>query len=100
MALERSVVPRVYLASPDLVADSLYAALEAAGHSPVRALQRIRSDIATPEEARLLAISPGASLLDVERRCFLADGAAGRILPQPLSRRHLRLHGGLQTPVR
>jgi len=76
MALERSVVPRAYLAGPELVEDSLYAALEAAGHSPVRALQRIRSDIATPEEARLLAISPGASLLDVERRCFLAGGAA------------------------
>ena len=43
---------------------------------PVRALQRIRSDVATADEARLLAISPGASLLDVERRCFLADGAA------------------------
>jgi GntR family transcriptional regulator len=76
MALERSIVPRAYLRSPDLVADSLYAALEAAGHSPVRALQRIRSDVAMPEEARLLGISPGASLLDVERRCFLADGAA------------------------
>ena len=76
MALEHSIVPRVYLASPDLVVDSLYAALDAAGHSPVRALQRIRSDVAAAEEAGLLGISPGASLLDVERRCFLADGAA------------------------
>jgi GntR family transcriptional regulator len=76
MALERSVVPRAYLASPDLIAASLYVALEAAGHTPVRALQRIRSDVATPEEARLLAIASGAPLLDVERRCFLADGAA------------------------
>lgn len=74
MAIEFSIVPTEFLPSPDLVADSLYAVLQQRGCMPTRALQRLRSDIATPEEAALLDVAPGAPILEMERRCSLHDG--------------------------
>lgn len=76
MAVELSVVPAEFLPDPDLVTTSLYEALEALGHEPVRALQRLRSAVAGTEEARLLGLSRGAPVLEIERRCFLAGGRA------------------------
>jgi GntR family transcriptional regulator len=76
MAIEFSVVPCEFLSGPELVAASLYATLEALGHEPVRALQRMRSTIAGPEEAKLLGLTRGAPILEIERRCFLATGRA------------------------
>ena len=75
MAIESSVVPAAFLPDPALIGASLYDALETAGHVPVRALQRLRSAIASEEEAGLLDVEVGAPLLDVERRCFLQSGA-------------------------
>jgi GntR family transcriptional regulator len=75
MALESSVVPCTYLPEPEAIGSSLYAALEAAGHTPVRALQRLRSVVADEEAAKLLDVDVGAPLFDVERRVFLASGA-------------------------
>ena len=40
----------------------------------MRALQRMQAKPASEEERRLLAIPEDASLLIMERRCFLADG--------------------------
>ena len=74
MAIEFSVVPGEFLPSPGLVQASLYATLEGRGHEPVRALQRMRSAIAGAEEATLLGLARGAPILEIERRCFLANG--------------------------
>lgn len=74
MAIETSVVPAVFLPPGTRIGESLYAALSALGHEPVRAVQRMRATVADREEARLLGIEAGAALLTVERRVFLKDG--------------------------
>jgi|SRR6185312_6822582 len=74
MAIETATVPARFLPSPDLIGDSLYTALDALGALPQRAVQRMRSRPATPLDAELLQVEPGAPLLVMERRCFLADG--------------------------
>jgi GntR family transcriptional regulator len=40
----------------------------------VRGLQRLQASLASPEEASLLGVPPGAAVLRIERRAFLADG--------------------------
>jgi GntR family transcriptional regulator len=74
IAIERAAVPQVFLPSGDLVTGSLYEALGRLGSPPVRGVQRIRAGLMTRVDAELLASDPGAPLLIVERRCFLADG--------------------------
>ena len=76
MALEYSTIPGFGLPGLDAVGASLYAALEAAGHRPVRALQRLRAVLFTAEQAELLHIHAGAPGLFIERRGFLEDGRA------------------------
>ncbi len=74
MALEYSTIPGQYLASEEAVEASLYEALEKTGSRPVRALQRLRAVLFTPEQAELLEIEAGAPGLLIERRGFLPDG--------------------------
>jgi GntR family transcriptional regulator len=76
MALEYSTIPGFGLPGLDMVGVSLYAALEAAGHRPVRALQRLRAVLFNAEQAKLLEIQAGAPGLFIERRSFLEDGRA------------------------
>ena len=76
MALEYSTVPGFSLPSAEAVGASLYEALNAAGSRPVRALQRLRAVLFTPEQAALLTVRPGAPGLLIERRGFLKDGRA------------------------
>lgn len=76
MALEYATIPGYCLPSLQSVGESLYAALEAAGNRPVRALQRLRAVAFTPEQAKVLGVVPGAPGLFIERRGFLADGRA------------------------
>jgi len=76
MALEYSTLPGFALPGVEAVGTSLYAALEAAGHRPTRALQRLRAVLFTPEQAKLLGTEPGAPGLFIERRGFLEDGRA------------------------
>ena len=76
MALEYSTLPGFVLPSPDVVGASLYAALEAAGHRPTRALQRLRAVSFTADQARLLGVGEGVPGLFIERRGFLEDGRA------------------------
>ena len=76
MAVERATVPSRFLPDPELVTASLYDVLETYGCRPVRALQRLRAAVATPEVAKLLDLEPGAPLLVAERRCFAEDGSA------------------------
>jgi len=74
MALEYSKVPGFGLTSAEAVGDSLYAALQAEGNRPTRALQRLRAVSVDAERARLLGVEPGAAALYIERRGFLDDG--------------------------
>ncbi len=76
MALEYSTVPGFGLAGLEAVDTSLYEALDAAGHRPVRALQRLRAVLFTSDQAKLLDIEAGAPGLFIERRGFLEDGRA------------------------
>jgi GntR family transcriptional regulator len=72
MAIEYATVPKDALQSLESVGDSLYDSLGEA--RPVRALQRLRAVLFTPEQAELLGIEPGAAGLEIERRGFTADG--------------------------
>jgi GntR family transcriptional regulator len=74
MAVEQATVPCAYLPSPDLVGDSLYEAMRARGFGAVRALQRLRADLATAVDSARLGIPEGAAVLNIERRAFLEDG--------------------------
>ncbi len=74
MGLDYSTVPADCLPSLESVEGSLYAALEANGTRPIRALQRLRAVAFNAEQARLLEIPVGSPGLLIERRGFLADG--------------------------
>ena len=76
MSIELATIVASCLPSLDAVADSLYAALEAAGNRPVRALQRLHSLLLTADQAKLLKAKAGDAGLFVERLGFLRDGRA------------------------
>lgn len=76
MALEYSTIAGYCLPSVEAVTDSLYAALEAAGNRPVRALQRLRAVHFSSDHARMLGVDAGHAGLFIERRGFLRDGRA------------------------
>jgi GntR family transcriptional regulator len=76
MALEYSTIPAFALPNAAVVRGSLYEALNAAGHRPARALQRLRAVLFDAQQAQLLGIEPGAPGLLIERRGFLDDGRA------------------------
>lgn len=76
MAIEHSAIPGFALPDADTVGESLYAALEAAGNRPARALQRLRAVLFDAEQAALLGLEAGAPGLFIERRGFLEDGRA------------------------
>lgn len=76
MALEYATVLASALPSLEVVKDSLYDALEAHGHRPVRALQRLRALLLDDEQAALLQAQPGDAGLLVERLGYLRDGRA------------------------
>ena len=74
MAVEYSKVPGFGLVGADTVEDSLYAALQARGYRPTRALQRLRAVLIDEERSKLLGVEPGEAALYIERRGFLDDG--------------------------
>jgi GntR family transcriptional regulator len=74
LAIERAVVPAALLPKLEEVGHSLYAALAARHHRPVRGLQRLQASLATASEAKLLSVPVGAAILRIERRAFRADG--------------------------
>lgn len=76
MAVEYSTIVGHCLPNVDAVFDSLYAALEANGCRPVRALQRLRAMHFPLEQSKRLGVDAGHAGLFIERRGFLADGEA------------------------
>jgi GntR family transcriptional regulator len=73
MAVELAVIPHKFLPDPRGVGSSLYAALEARGVRPVRALQRLHATALTGEEARLLQLPEGSPALFIERISYLPN---------------------------
>ncbi|MBP6901234.1 MAG: GntR family transcriptional regulator [Burkholderiaceae bacterium] len=76
MALELCTLAAWTLPSLEAVDNSLYEALDRAGHRPVRALQRLHALLLNDEQARLLEAKPRDAGLLVERLGYLADGRA------------------------
>jgi GntR family transcriptional regulator len=76
MAIEMSTLPRAVLPEPDKIGNSLYAYLDANGHSIVRALQHIRAVNASEEIAGLVGIRTGEAMLLMTRIGFTADNQA------------------------
>ncbi len=76
MALEYTTLAGFCFDSIDLVGESLYQTLDAAGFRPSRALQRLRATAFTAEQAELLTVEQGHAGLLIERRTFLDDGRA------------------------
>ncbi|MCG8422603.1 MAG: GntR family transcriptional regulator [Proteobacteria bacterium] len=74
MCLEHATVPRSVLPDPQSVTNSLYEALERVHLRPVRALQRLRAELFSIEQAHLLGVQPGSACLYIERRSYVADG--------------------------
>lgn len=74
IAWERTTVPGWVLDDPQAVEQSLYQVLEDVGAAPVRAVQRLRAEAATPADAQHLRCAPGAPILVMERRCFEREG--------------------------
>ncbi|TFW15739.1 GntR family transcriptional regulator [Massilia arenosa] len=76
MCLEYATIVAACLPSLEAVGNSMYEALEATGHRPVRALQRLSALVLNAEQAQLLQAKPGDAGLCVERLGFLKDGRA------------------------
>jgi GntR family transcriptional regulator len=76
MCIEYATIAASALPSLDAVDTSMYEALDAAGHRPVRALQRLSALLLNAEQARLLQSKEGDAGLCVERLGFLRDGQA------------------------
>jgi GntR family transcriptional regulator len=74
MAIERATVPLRFLGGIEPVVESLYAALEAKGFRPVRALQRLRAVVIGAAEAALLEIAERSPALHIHRVAFIGDG--------------------------
>lgn len=74
LALERAVVSAQSLPDPSVVGSSLYAALDARGLRPVRAVQHLRAAAALPADAEHLGIEVGMPVMHTVRNSFLADG--------------------------
>ena len=74
MAIERAIVPTRFLSDPKSVTTSLYTALVAADWKPVRALQRLRAEVVSAEDAELLDIAAKSAVLRIERVSYVADG--------------------------
>lgn len=74
LAIERASISAEFLPDPENVGQSLYAALEARGVRPVRAIQRISARTIKDQEADLLDVAPGSAGLTIERISYLASG--------------------------
>ncbi|OWV90965.1 GntR family transcriptional regulator [Rhizobium sp. R72] len=73
LAIERAVVPVKFLGENAGGEGSLYEALTASGHRPVRALQRLTAVTLDPSSAAALDVKAGAPALLIERVSRLED---------------------------
>ena len=74
LAIERASMSTNSLPDPNLVDVSLYAALEANGCRPVRAIQRISAVSLDENDAGILEVAAGSASLKIERISYLPSG--------------------------
>jgi GntR family transcriptional regulator len=74
LAIERASMSTRSLPDPEMVNVSLYAALEANGCRPVRAIQRISAVSLDENDAAILEVAPGSASLKIERISYLPSG--------------------------
>ena len=74
LAIERASLSAGILPDPSAIGSSLYAALEASGNRPVRAVQRISAANLGTADAGVLQVAPGSAGLRIERISYLASG--------------------------
>ena len=79
LALERAALPLSILPNPTEITTSLYKVLEASGHRPVRAEQKISAINLEAPEAKLLKVPEGAAGLSIMRTSYLSDGSAAEL---------------------
>lgn len=73
LAIERASLPHRLLPDPEAIETSLYAALDARGLRPMRALQRLHAVALGRADADLLDVAEGSPALFTERVAYLAD---------------------------
>ena len=74
LAIERASLSAIILPEAAAIGSSLYAALEADGNRPVRAVQRISAANLGQADAKLLDVAPASASLRIERISYLASG--------------------------
>jgi len=74
LAIETSTVPADFIPDPESVETSLYEALRARDHAPVRAVQRVTACNLALKDAELLGLTAGDAVLSIQRIAFLRDG--------------------------
>ena len=74
IGLEESHLPADVLPKPKKAARGLYAALEATGNRPVRAIQRASAASLGKKDARHLEQRKGTAVLEIHRTGYLASG--------------------------
>lgn len=73
MAIERATLPMDVLPDPQVVQSSLYAVLAANNLRPHRALQYLRAELLSDDNAGLLGVPPNSAALFIRRYGYLAD---------------------------
>jgi GntR family transcriptional regulator len=74
MAVEWSSWPPDILPDPGAVDGSLYDHIRRAGHIPTHAVQRVSAANLADAEAKLLHMTPGRAVLQINRTSYLASG--------------------------
>ena len=79
MALECAALPLDILPDPLAVTTSLYERLEATGHRPLRAIQKISAINLETTEADLLGVAEGTAGLRIQRTSYLTSGRVAEL---------------------
>ncbi len=79
MALECAALPLDILPDPLTVTTSLYERLDATGHRPVRAIQKISAINLDAKDADLLGVAEGTAGLKIQRTSYLESGRVAEL---------------------
>jgi len=73
MSIEMTALPADDIPDPEAIGASLYDYLDRLGRLPVRALEYLRAEVISGDDARLLDLADGAPTLFIRRIGYLAD---------------------------
>ena len=79
MALECAALPLDILPDPMRVTTSLYECLEATGHRPIRAIQKISAINLGAGDAERLEVAEGTAGLKIQRTSYLESGRVAEL---------------------